>query len=328
MKLRNKLICILLVIVLAVACISIPVVSQAEESYAVTILKNLGLYSATEEDATISYFDCGLLILMTKNLQGEVLQVTDGTYYTHVFQLSQAQANQVRNYFSSHKEYGMQSYLGGSAVLVPPVSAPSQMIETKVPSYVVYQALLTGLGYTPGQDFTTTKAGILEFAAKAGFQAESILDVEATTYEDVAEILCEAIFLNTKDGVVLLKKMSAENSVLAEAVEKNGIFAEVSNALPAFTAGIVISGSEQTGGTDYVEYQVQYGAVTEGELDAYVTELQSAGWSLQTAFTEEITSEDSYKVFYTLQRMIQGELYFAVLTLDVNAGIFTLWYAY
>ncbi len=328
MKLRNKLICILLAMMLAVVGISSTIVSWADEHYAITILKNLGLYSATEAGATISYFDCGLLILMTKNLQGEVLQVTDGTYYSSVDQLSQAQANQVRTYFSSHKEYGMQSYLGGSAVLVPPVSAPSQMIETKVPSYVVYQALLVGLGYTPGQDFTTTKTGILEFATKAGFQKASLLDVTATAYEDLAKIFCEAIFLNTKDGVVLLKKMSAENSVLAEAVEKQGIFAEVSNALPPFTAGILVSGSEQTGGTDYVEYQVQYGAVTEGELDAYVTQLQSAGWALQTAFTEEITSEDSYKVYYTLQRMIQGELYFAVLMLDVNAGIFTLWYAH
>ena len=328
MKLRNKLICILLAMMLAIVGISSTVVSWAEEAFSVTILKSLGLYSVKNADAYISYFDCGLLILTMRNLQGEVLQVTDGSYYTSAEQLSQAQANQVRTYFSTHKEYGMQKYLGGSAVLVPPLSAPSAMLETKVPSYVVYHATLVGLGYLPGEDFSPTKEGVLAFAEKAGFPKASILQVEQTTYTHMAEILCEAIFLNTKDGEVLLKEMAKKNPVLAEAVEKNGIFAEVSNALPQFTAGILISGSEKTGGTDYVEYQVQYGAVTEAELAAYVTELKGAGWSLQAALTEEITSKESYKVFYTLQRVIQGKTYFAVLTLDVNAGVFTLWYAY
>lgn len=327
MNTGKKLICILLAVVLVVTCIFSTVISWADEHYAVTVLKKLGLYSAKSDSETISYFDCGLLILMSRNLQKEVLQVTGDTYYSSVSQLTQTQANQVKQYFSSHGEYGMQSYLGGSAVLTPPMEKPSQMLETKVPSYVVYQAALAGLGYTPGKDFNNTKTEILAFAQTAGFQKASLLDTEASTYETLAQIYYEALFLNTKEGTMLLKQMCAANSTLAKAVEDAGIFAEVTTVLPDFTAGVLVGGSAQTGGTTYTETQVKYSQVTAEELKAYADIVKADGWVLQAAFVEEVESKGTSVTYYTFQKAIQAKRYFAVLALDNDAGILTVWYA-
>lgn len=328
MKPGKKIICILLAVVILTTCIFSAVISRADEHYAVTVLKDLGLYSAKSNTEAISYFDCALLILMSKNLQKEVLGVTGDTYYSSVAQLTQGQATKVKNYFSSHTEYGMHNYLGGSAVLTPAIIPPSQMLESKVPSYVIYQAALVSLGYTPGKDFANSKTAILTFAQKAGFRKDSMIDVEASTYETLAEIYYEALFLNTKDGTMLLKQMCASNATLNKAVEDAGIFAEVTTILPDFTAGVLVGGSVQTGGTKYTETQVKYSQVTATELTDYVKLVKGDGWTLQAAFTEEIESKGSSVTYYTFQKVIQAKTYFAVLALDNDTGVLTIWYAY
>lgn len=330
MKLHKTLLCCLLIIALCITGISSAAVATAAQSHTAEILKKVGLYSASDESSYISYYDCALLLLAAKGLQNSVLKFSGDNLYTNVNSLNGTQAVLIRDYFIQNKQYGLAPYFGGSVSAVPPASGTvSASNGSKVPSYIVYKAILAGLGYQPGKDFADTKAAIFSYAASVGFQG-TLTDTETTTYADWADIFYQALYANTLSGQRLLDYLASINATFKKSAEENGLFTSHSSVFPDFTGGTSIAGSYREVKGKYTEIEEQYSNVSQTAVNSYNSTLKNNGWISQAAFAKKSTSGTGTitENHYTYKKTIAGKEYFAVIIFNVNDKRVTLWYGF
>jgi len=330
-KMRKIMICIVLVLVMMVSFISPSVTANAETSYYAEILKSIGLFQSANESEYISYYDCALMLLATLNLQKSVLSTSGDAIITDSNKLTEAQMKAIKNYFNQHTEYSLNLYFGGSVIAVPPVSkADAGSNNSRVPSYIIYKCTLIALGYMPDSDFADTKSSIMDYAVKVGFNKSYLINNEASTFGDLANIFYDSLFLLRIDGKTIITFMSSANAALKKSAENCGMFQTFQSSLPDFTYGSVMLGSYKETVGKYTECEIKYTKTTLTEFTEYISCLKNFGWLNKVSYTKNTTSGSSSvkEYFYTYSKMINSKEYFAVIMFNNNTKITTIWYAY